>query len=179
MGIRKNPKINANIYIVDHDPAYAVSLKDSIDKPEKYNIQAYHSGERFTSELIAKKFRKNEVHIVFLSYNFKSETNVHLMNGIEILEATKVINPNIEVVMISEDTESNLGSYAKKSGAFAIIPKNDTTFLRLNNTIMRIISQKKLEQKRRFFILSAYLFVLYLLAFTTAVLIHHFLVLSR
>ena len=67
----------------------------------------------------------------------------------------------------------------RKRAAFAIIPKNDTTFLRLNNTIMRIISQKKLEQKRRFFILSAYLFVLYLLAFTTAVLIHHFLVLSR
>ncbi len=179
MNIRKKPRINATIYIVDHDPIYSASLKESIEKPEKYIIQTFPSGERFIAHLTSQKFRKNDVYIVFLGYNFKGEPKLCLMNGIEILDATKLINPNIEVVMISEDAESNLGSYAKKSGAFAIVPKTDTIFLRINNIIMRIISQKKLEQKRRIFIFAVKIFVIYLILSTLIILIHHFLFISQ
>jgi DNA-binding NarL/FixJ family response regulator len=174
------PKINANIFIVDHDPVYIASLKESIEKPEKYIIQTYATGEKFVAYLTDQKFRKNEVYIVFLGYHFMGEGQPSLtMTGLEILDAIKVINSDIEVVMLFGNEESSLGSYAKKSGAYAFVPKTDTIFLRINNIIMRIISQKKLEQKRRNFLFAVKLFVAYFIIATLAIVIHHFFFLAR
>jgi len=77
-----------------------------------------------------------------------------LMNGLEILEATKQINRNIEVVMLTGQDEGSIGSYVIKSGAYAFIPKNENIHLRINNIIMGIISQKRLVQKRSSFYFS-------------------------
>lgn len=177
--MNRKPIINANIYIVDYDPVYIASLKASIDKPEKYNISTFTSGEKFIAFLTTLRIKKNEIHIVFLGYHFISDAQQNIMNGIEILEAIKVVNPNIEVVMLYGLEESSYGSYARKSGAYAFIPKTDTIFLRISNIIMRIISQKKLEQRRRAFLLAVKIFLAYLAVAIVLMVILHFFILSR
>lgn len=168
------PKTLAYIYIVDHDSLYSSSLKRAIDKPEKYSIETFTTGEKFIAHITPLKFHKNEIHIVFLGYQFFDEGDHTLMNGIEILDAVKVINRDMEVVMLSGPDEGSYGSYAMKSGAFAFIPKNDTIFLRIDNIIMRIISHKKLHQKRRAFYVSVRVFVGYCILFAVAAIIFHF-----
>ena len=158
----KKSKPFVHIYIVNEDAAYSASLRKAIDKPGKYITTIYHAGERFISELAQLRFRSNQVHIVFLSYHFNDESNHNLMNGIEILEAIKVINPKIEVVMLYGEGEATYGSYATKSGAFAFIPKNDSVFLRADNIIMKSISHKNLSQKRGHFIKALLIFLSYL-----------------
>ncbi|PKP36740.1 MAG: hypothetical protein CVT98_07160 [Bacteroidetes bacterium HGW-Bacteroidetes-15] len=174
-----SPKKNANIYIVDHDPAYSASLTKAIDKPAKYNIETFTTGEKFIAHLTSLNFRKNDIHLVFLGYHFFDDREHNLMNGIEILEAVKVVCPDTEVVMLYTEEETSYGAYARNSGAYTFVPKNDTIFLRINNIIMRVISQKKLEQNKRAFLFSFKVFMFYLVLASIAIAIYHFLTQSR
>ena len=148
------PKIDATIFFVDHNPDYTASLKKSIDNPERYTIETFTSGEKFLAHLSEIRFKKNDICIVFLGYKYFDEGNNTVMNGIEILESTKVINKNIEVVMLTGEDEGLYGSYVMKGGAHSFIPKNQNIHLRINNIVMGIISQKRLTLKRNNFILS-------------------------
>jgi len=144
-------KIDTFIYLVDHNPEFTSAIHKSIDNPERYNIAGFTSGEKFIAHIKGVKFNRNDIHIVFLGYKYFDEGNNTLMNGIEILEATKGLNKDIEVVMLSGDDEGSYGSYVMKCGAYTFIPKNENIHLRINNIIMGIISQKRLAQKRRSF----------------------------
>jgi len=171
----KSTKVNANIYIVDHDPGYTSSLKKAIEKPSKYNIAIFTTGEKFIAHLTSLKFKRNDIHIVFLGYHFTDERKHTLMNGIEILEATKVVIPDIEVVMLYSSDESSYGAYARNSGAYDFVPKTDTIFLRINNIIMRIISEKKLVRTKQGFMFSTRIFLIYFLILLFAIVLYHFL----
>ncbi len=142
-------KIDTNIFLVDHNLELTRAISNSIDNPERYNILSFTSGEKFIAYLSGIKFSKNDIYIVFLGYKYFDEGNNTLMNGVEILESTKLINKNIEVVMLTGEDEGSYGSYVMKSGAYMFIPKNENIHLRINNIIMGIISQKRLIQKRR------------------------------
>lgn len=165
----------ANIYIVNHDFVHTTSLKKAIKKPLKYNIQTFGNGEKFIAHIASLTFTKRDIHIVFLGYQFIDEHEHTLMNGIEILEAVKVINSNIEVIMLYGLTEATFGAYARKSGAYAFVPKNDTIFLRINNIIMRLISQKKLQQKRKGFVTAIKIFLTYSTILAVAILLYQLL----
>lgn len=166
-------KKNVYIYIVDHDPQYTSSLKKAIDKPNKYIIETFVTGEKYVGHLTSLTFRKSDTYIVFLGYHFFDERDHTLMNGIEILESTKLINPDIEVVMLYEPDEATYGAYARNSGAYAFVPKNDTIFLRINNIVMRVISQKNLDHKKRGFIMAAKIFIAYFILLCMAIGVYH------
>jgi DNA-binding NarL/FixJ family response regulator len=163
--IMLKPRIDTNIYLVDHDPAFILTVNKSIDNTEKYNIRTFNSGEKFIAHLKGLKFKNNDIYIVFLGYKYFDEGSNTLMNGIEVLEATKVVNKDIEVVMLTGPDEGSYGSYVMKCGAYTFIPKNENIHLRINNIIMGIISQKRLTQKRRRFIISLKIIIGYILLF--------------
>jgi DNA-binding NarL/FixJ family response regulator len=156
-------KIDTIIYLVDHNPDLTGAIYKSIDNPERYSIISYSSGEKFIAHLQSTKFGHSDIVIVFLGYKYFDEGNNTLMTGIEILEATKAINKDIEVVMLTGEDEGSYGSYVMKSGAYTVIPKNENVHLRINNIIMGIISQKRLAEKRRIFGLSLKIFIGYFL----------------
>ena len=159
-------KIDTNIFLVDHNLEFTRAINNSIDNPERYNILSFTSGEKFIKYLSEFKFSKNDVYIVFLGYKYFDEGNNTLMNGVEILESTKAINKDTEVVMLTGEDEGSYGSYVMKSGAYAFIPKNENIHLRINNIIMGIISQKRLIQKRRYFHTSLKILIVYIIVVT-------------
>ena len=166
------PKPIANIYIVNHDFAHTSSLKKAIKKPAKYNIETFSNGEKFIALLASLNFTRRDINLVFLGYQFIDEHEHTLMNGLEILEAVKTINPDIEVVMLYDSSEAAYGAYARNRGAFAFVPKNDAVFLRVNNIIMRVITRKKLRQKRRHFVVAIKVFVVYSILLMISILIY-------
>ena len=156
-------KIDTNIFLVDHNVEFTRAINNSIDNPERYNIESFTSGEKFITHLSNYKFNKNEIYIVFLGYKYFDEGNNTLMNGVEILESTKTINKDVEVVMLTGEDEGSYGSYVMKSGAYAFIPKNENIHLRINNIIMGIISHKRLTQKRYHFNITLKVLIGYIL----------------
>ncbi len=156
-------KIDTNIFLVDHNIEFTSAINNSIENPERYHIQNFTSGEKFLVYLSKIKFNHKDIHIVFLGYKYFDEGNNTSMNGVEILEATKNLNKDIEVVMLTGEDEGSFGSYVMKSGAYTFIPKNENVHLRINNIIMGIISQKRLAQKRRYFNISLKIIIGYIL----------------
>ena len=156
-------KIDINIFLVDHNIEFTRAINNSIDNPEKYHIESFTSGEKFIAHLSEFKFNRNGIYILFLGYKYFDEGNNVIMNGVEILEATKALYKDIEVVMLTGDDEGSYGSYVMKSGAYTFIPKNENVHLRVNNIIMGIISQKRLAQKRRSFNTSLKIVIGYIL----------------
>jgi hypothetical protein len=69
--------------------------------------------------------------------------------------------------MLYTPNEATFGAYARNRGAYSFVPKNDTIY----NIVMRVISQKVLEQKRKSFLISAKIFVVYLLGLLLAIVI--------
>lgn len=174
----KRTPITTNIYIVDYDPVYTNLLKKSIEKPYKYNIQTFTTGEKFIDHLTALKFKPNSIHIVFLGYHFYDSEDEHtLMNGIEILEGIKVVNSHVVVVMLYAGDESKYGAYARDRGAYDFIPKTDTIFLRINNIIMRIISEQKLQFSKRAYLRWTKILLIYFVCASVAFAVY--LLLSR
>ncbi|RPH34554.1 MAG: response regulator [Bacteroidales bacterium] len=167
-------KIDTNIFLVDHNLELTRAISNSIDNPDRYNIESFTSGEKFISHLSNYKFSRNEIYIVFLGYKYFDEGNNTLMNGVEILESTKAINKDIEVVMLTGEDEGSYGSYVMKSGAFAFIPKNENIHLRINNIIMGIISQKRLIQRRYSYNISLKILIGYILLVTAIWAIYRF-----
>ncbi len=151
-----------HIFLVDHNPEYTNSIKKSIENQEGCDIFTFTSGEKFISFISERSFRKNDIYIAFLGYQFVDEGNQTLMNGIEILEATKVIHSDFEVVMLTGENEGEYGSYVMKSGAHSFIPKNENIHLRINNIIMSIISKKRLAQKKRAFLIALQILIAYI-----------------
>lgn len=162
------PKSDIYIYLVDHSHDYTNSLKKSIDNQEKYNIETFTSGEKFIAHINDKNFLKSDICIVFLGYKYYDDGKNTLMNGLEILQATKALNSNIEVVMLTGHDEGSYGSSVMKSGAYSFIPKNENIHLRINNIIMGIISQKRLVQKRNSLAISLRLLIGFIIFILTA-----------
>ena len=170
-------KIDTYIYLVDHNPEFTGAIHKSIDNPERYSIESYSSGEKFIAHIKSIKFNKKDIIIVFLGYKYFDEGNNTLMNGIEILEATKAFNSEIEVVMLTGQDEGSYGSYVKKCGAYDIIPKNENIHLRINNIIMGIVSQKRLALKRHSFNISLKIVFAYILIVALTWFIYRFFLL--
>jgi DNA-binding NarL/FixJ family response regulator len=167
-------KIDTNIFLVDHNIGLTSAIRNSIENPEKYHIEIFTSGEKFLAYLTRIKFNRKDIYIVFLGYKYFDEGNNTIMNGVEILEATKTLNKDIEVVMLTGDDEGSFGSYVMKSGAYTFIPKNDNVYLRINNIIMGIISQKRLAQKRRDFNISLEIIIGFIILVTIIWVIYRF-----
>lgn len=162
------PKSSIYIFFVDHNPEYTSSLKRSIEHPELYSIETFTTGESYIEHIKKLSLAKRDIAIAFLGYQFFDEGDHTLMNGIEILEATKVINKNIEVIMLSGENETEYGSYVLKSGAHAFIPKDSNIFLRMNNIVMRLISEKRLQQKKHAFYVALRILIIYFLLMIVA-----------
>lgn len=144
-----NIEFRTFIYIVEFNSEFSKELIEGIDLPKRSTIKNFPSGEKFIEHLSTLKFRKNDLVIVFLGYNFLDDYNHSLMNGIEILESIKLINPKIEVVLMADEGEKEYGAYVMKLGAHAFIPKDENLAIRSNNIILSLCGKRNFNSKKR------------------------------
>jgi len=126
-----------------------MNLLEGIDLPKRSTIKNFPTGEKFIEHISKLRFRKNDLVIVFLGYNFLDDYNHSLMNGIEILESIKLINPKIEVVLMADEGEKEYGAYVMKLGAHAFIPKDENLAIRSNNIILSLCGKRNFNSKKR------------------------------
>ncbi|MCB8963961.1 MAG: response regulator [Bacteroidales bacterium] len=144
-----NIEFRTFIFIVEFNTEFAHGIIEGIDIPKRTTVRSFPSGEKFINHLSTLKFRKNDLVIVFLGYNFLDDYKHSLMNGIEILESIKHINPKIEVVMMAEKDETEYGAYVMKLGAHSFIPKDDNITTRANNIILQLCGSRNIHSKKR------------------------------
>ncbi|PKP19739.1 MAG: hypothetical protein CVU05_10695 [Bacteroidetes bacterium HGW-Bacteroidetes-21] len=136
-----------NIYIVDDDEMQLKILKNKFSSCSGYKIYTYLNGKDFLADFTKLPYFKRQIYIVIFDYLLNS--GVERENGIEIMKRLKQTNNNADYIILSGVDDADIASLAIKSGAVAYIKKNENSYLRIQNQVKYIISQRTLDRSRK------------------------------
>jgi len=166
-------KHNTNVLFIDHDDSYIRDVLVRFEEVNKYNVKIYSRSKEFFEDFERIPRSRNEIYIIFLSTNLETDEDDNQVEVLDVLKKIKEINPFAEVVLYSDNDDINTVSAAFHYGAYTFIKKNENIFLRIENNIKGIISQKNfLIQKkasRRF----TRLFFLFIIVLVLALLLSY------
>jgi DNA-binding NtrC family response regulator len=143
----RNPKIRSTIYIVDDNEVDLKVLVQEFELRGNAEIKSFRTGESFLKDLISNPPDKKQLTIIILDNEINS-VNIDAKDGIELLKTIKEINREYEVILISKNADADVVTSALHYGAVNIVKKNENVFLRLQNNIKWIHSQRDIKRKR-------------------------------
>ena len=126
------------IFIVDDDPVLAEMLKDHLSKMTHYEIHVFEKGEDCIEKMNLKPG------IVFLDFYLNS-VDKDAMDGLEVLQEIKKIDPEVDVVMLSGQDKIEVAVKTMQYGAFDYIVKGESAFYRAEKAVFNIYRFKKLQ----------------------------------
>ncbi len=126
------------IFIVDDDPVLAEMLKDHLTKMTSYDVSVYETGEECLKHIAEKPG------IIFLDFYLNS-VNKDAMNGLEILQEIKNVDPEVDVVILSGQDKIEVAVKTMQYGAFDYIVKGESAFYRAEKVVFNIYRYKKLQ----------------------------------
>ena len=132
-------KRKINVFLVDDDPVQNQMLTDHLDQFEDFQITSFETGESMLERISEKP------DVVFLDYYLDSVV-ADAQNGIEILKQLKDVSPETEVIMLSGQDKIEVAVETMKHGAFDYVVKNESSFLRSENSLENINKNRRLKQ---------------------------------
>ncbi|MCX7954297.1 MAG: response regulator [Bacteroidales bacterium] len=148
---------NVNVFIVDDDELLCNMLYTKFTKTTNYHIHAFPKGEELIAFLQRQKFSPKIINIVIMDYIFKDPYGKNEKKGIYYIEKIKKIFPSTHFIILTDGNETSFYVEAHEKGVSAIIKKNDSAFLQLQNHINYIISEIKVKHYKQMFIKYLYI----------------------
>ena len=136
-------KTNGNpfiIFLVDDDKLFLSSLMHKLNERFKTEIKiiTFTTGEDCLKELYL------DPDIIILDHYLNSEYP-DAINGIQVLKKIKSENNNATVVMLSSQDKLEVAAESIKYGAFEYVVKTESSFIRTENVVKNILSNKNIE----------------------------------
>jgi len=126
---------NLKIFVVEDDEWYAQLISYNIKLDEEHQVEIFHSGNECLKKL------KELPDVITLDYRLPD------ISGVEMLKKIKDYNPDIEVVIISEQEKIETAVELLKLGAFDYIVKSKDIRDRLLSVIRNVKKQSGLKQQ--------------------------------
>lgn len=123
---------NILIFLVDDDELYLKALELQFQENTGPRVKTFLTGEACLQSINLKP------DIIVLDY-FLNAVNNNAIDGLITLEKIKVASPGIQVIMSSAYTGADVAVNCMKLGAFDYIVKNDETFLKLKQSIKKVL----------------------------------------
>lgn len=142
-------KSDLSVFIVEDDIIYQEIIKNELSQKKFKNIEV------FTSGLDCIRNLSKQPDVIILDYNLDKR-----MNGIQVLQKIKIINRDIQVIMLTSQEKLDVAINSMKYGAYDYIIKNDVAMKRLDQMVGRIedwnnmLKQNLDFKKKRFFFLA-------------------------
>jgi len=127
------------LFLVDDDALYLKVLEIELLQNDNFILETFATGEM----CLANLYQKPDV--IILDYYLDS-FDKNAMNGIQVLDEIKSINPDIPVVMLSSQDKIEVAINCMHHNAFDYIVKSETAFVRLRKAISTITHIKKTEK---------------------------------
>jgi DNA-binding NtrC family response regulator len=127
------------LFLVDDDPMYLKMLEIELQQNREFELEKFATGE----QCIANLYLKPDV--VILDY-YLDNYDKTAMNGIQVLDKIKEIDPAISVIMLSAQDKIEVAVNCMHHNAFDYIVKSETAFIRLRKAISIITRIKKTEK---------------------------------
>lgn len=133
-----NEKIR--IFLVDDDVVFLKSLEIEFLQHADFAIEKFETGESCVESL------SHNPDVIILDYLLDG-IDKNAMNGIEVLDKIKAINPDIAVVMLSAQDKIEVAVNCLHHRAFDYVVKSETAFMRLQKILSNIFRYKKMEKE--------------------------------
>lgn len=130
---------NILIFLVDDDALYLKTLEVEFKQQSESIIKTFATGEQCLENL------SQNPDIIILDYHLNG-IQKNAINGIEILDRIKKINPEIPVIMLSSQDQIEVAVNCMKHLAYDYIVKSETAFIRLQKAITFIFYNQKIEK---------------------------------
>jgi len=150
------------IFLVDDDPIFQKVLETQFKEQTDYETKTFSTGEDSL-----KKLTENP-DIIFLDYQLNS-LSPKAQTGLQILNRIKIINPKIEVVMLSSQDRIEVAVNCMKHNAFDYIVKSESAFMRAQKAISAILNLKRIKKELAFYRISAILLSVAVFVVITAI----------
>jgi DNA-binding NtrC family response regulator len=113
-------------------------LKDHLSKMTSYEVTVFETGEECLKSISDKPG------IIFLDFYLNS-VQKDAMNGLEILQEIKKIDPEVDVVILSGQDKIEVAVKTIQYGAFDYIVKGESAFYRAEKVVFNIYRFKKMQ----------------------------------
>ena len=133
-----NKKIK--IFLVDDDAVYLKLLEIEFLQHADFIIETFATGELCVDNL------SHDPDVIILDYRLDG-INKNAMNGIEVLDKIKALNPDIAIVMLSAQDKIDVAINCMHHKANDYVVKSETAFLRLQKIITAIFKYQKMEKE--------------------------------
>ncbi|MDQ3110264.1 MAG: response regulator [Bacteroidota bacterium] len=128
-----------NVFIVDDDQFYLAALGFRLMKESKNNgtkIYCYATGEECLRNMDL------DPSVVILDYNLDSSTPAS-MSGLRTLRKIKAIKPDVDVILLSAQSDIDVALEIYEAGAYSYIIKDKQALASVEKTISELLLQKK------------------------------------
>jgi hypothetical protein len=164
--------VRLKLYVVDMTPDYLDELFRSLPNYISYEYETYENGSTFVDGL-HRKLSANELHVVLLAYQFGYGSS-YVMNGLEVLEAARSLQPSLNFVMLAQSKELEYTMKAKSLGAYAVINR-DQLPLQINSLLMGLIAEQRIPFARRHLLFAGLYFIVVLVAFLAGLYVFNYI----
>ena len=128
------------LFLVDDDVVFLRLLEIQFLEHGDFEIETYTTGEQCIEYLSHKP------DLIILDYLF-DHFDRKVMNGIETLDMIKAVNPELPVIMLSEQDKIDVAIDCMHHAAYDYVVKSETAFDRLQKIITRLFETRKLEKQ--------------------------------
>lgn len=129
-----------NLFLVDDDAVFLKLLEIEFQQYPEFAVQTFATGELCVKNLSLAP------DMIILDYQLDGIDKT-AMNGMETLDKIKAIDNTIPVVMLSSQDKIEVAVDCMHHKAFDYVVKSETSFLRLQKIITRMVEHTKLEKQ--------------------------------
>ncbi|MDD3945574.1 MAG: response regulator [Bacteroidales bacterium] len=128
------------LFLVDDDVVFLRLLEIQFLDHGNFEIETYTSGELCIDNL------SHNPDVIILDYLF-DHFRKEAMNGIQTLDKIKAYDPEIPVIILSEQDKIDVAVECMHNDAYDYVVKSETAFLRLQKILTDIFETKKLKKQ--------------------------------
>lgn len=133
------------LFLVDDDALFLKVLEIEFQQNADFDIETYATGE------LCLKNLSHSPDVIILDYHLDGIDKT-AMNGIDTLDAIKAQDPDIAVVMLSQQDKIDVAIECMHHRALDYVVKSETAFLRLQKIITALFKYKKMEKTLNWYI---------------------------
>lgn len=137
------------IYFVDKNRTFYPSVKEKLSNEKKYKVDQFMSVDALCNYLRTTKIDKTQANIIFLYAEMDKSGKSEKENLIANVKKLNGINTGLSIFILTNLKDNAAHNDLISSGVEGIIPKNESSVIRIQNRVKGLISERNLEKKKK------------------------------
>jgi two-component system, OmpR family, response regulator len=160
-----NPKKQINIFIVDDNKVFSMTLKTYLETALVSPLSTNFAHKNIkvhlfeTGEACMEKFSEEKPQVVILDYHLNNRYP-NAADGIKVLDWIKKASQETYVVMLTNEDNLEIAKKSFKHGASDYVVKTETQFDKINYSLLNLFKMMEIKNENRRYKLGVFAMLL-------------------